>query len=106
MKTLFAMAVCTVPLLATRVAFAQSGNMMNGGAGSGCMGGCGQGVGSVYGGISGCRLRLSSRSSAWWHGPSCRSGNERRRLAYSCRFTLRVLLHGSSPVAERSGDLP
>ena len=33
MKTLFAMAVGTVPLLASGVALAQGGNMMNGGGG-------------------------------------------------------------------------
>ena len=42
MKTLLAMAVGTVPLLATGVAFAQNGNMMNGGmGGGGWMGGYG-----------------------------------------------------------------
>ena len=42
MKTLLAMAVGTVPLLATGVALAQSGNMMNGGGrGMGWMGGYG-----------------------------------------------------------------
>ena len=43
MKTLLAMAVATVPLLATRVSFAQTGNMMmNGGLwGGGWMGGYG-----------------------------------------------------------------
>jgi len=42
MKTLLAMAIGTVPLLATSVSFAQSGNMMNGGAwGGGWMGGYG-----------------------------------------------------------------
>ena len=47
MKTLLAMAVGSVPLLATGVALAQSGNMMNGGGwgGMGWMGG--------YGGIWG-----------------------------------------------------
>ena len=46
MKTLLAMAVGTVPLLATGVALAQNGNMMNGGGwGMGWMGG--------YGGIWG-----------------------------------------------------
>ena len=46
MKTLLAMAVSTVPLLATGVALAQNGNMMNGGGwGMGWMGG--------YGGIWG-----------------------------------------------------
>ena len=46
MKTLLALAVGTVPLLATGVALAQSGNMMNdGGWGMGWMGG--------YGGIWG-----------------------------------------------------
>ncbi len=47
MKTLLAMVVGTVPLLATGVALAQSGNMMNGGGwgGMGWMGG--------YGGIWG-----------------------------------------------------
>ena len=46
MKTLLAMAVGTVPLLATGVAFAQNGNMMNGGTGGGgWMGG--------YGGMGG-----------------------------------------------------
>jgi uncharacterized membrane protein len=42
MKTLFAMAVGTVPLLATGVSLAQNGNMMNGGMwGTGWMGGYG-----------------------------------------------------------------
>ena len=42
MKHLFAIAVATVPLLATDVAFAQSGNMMNGGGWGGrWMGGYG-----------------------------------------------------------------
>ena len=42
MKTLLAMAVGTVPLLATGVSLAQSGNMMNGGMwGTGWMGGYG-----------------------------------------------------------------
>jgi uncharacterized membrane protein len=42
MKTLLAMAVGTVPLLATDVALAQNGNMMNGGGwGMGWMGGSG-----------------------------------------------------------------
>ena len=42
MKTSLAMAVVTIPLLATDFASAQSGNMMNGGAwGSGWMGGYG-----------------------------------------------------------------
>jgi uncharacterized membrane protein len=42
MKTLLALAVGTVPLLATGVALAQSGNMMNGGGwGMGWMGGYG-----------------------------------------------------------------
>ena len=42
MKTLFVMAVGTVTLLATRVSWAQNGNMMNGGTwGSGWMGGYG-----------------------------------------------------------------
>ena len=42
MKTLLAMAVSTVPLLATGVALAQNGNMMNGGGwGVGWMGGYG-----------------------------------------------------------------
>lgn len=42
MKTLFAMAVGTAPLLATDVSFAQNGNMMNGGMwGIGSMGGYG-----------------------------------------------------------------
>ena len=46
MRTLFAMAVGGVPLLATSVALAQNGNMMNGGGwGMGWMGG--------YGGIWG-----------------------------------------------------
>jgi uncharacterized membrane protein len=46
MKTLFAMAVGTVPLLASGVALGQNGNMMNGGSwGMGWMGG--------YGGIWG-----------------------------------------------------
>lgn len=46
MKTLFAMAVGTVPLLVTGVALAQSGSMMDGSAwGMGWMGG--------YGGIWG-----------------------------------------------------
>jgi hypothetical protein len=46
MKTLFAMAVGTVPLLASGVALGQNGNMMNGGGwGMGWMGG--------YGGIWG-----------------------------------------------------
>ena len=46
MKTLIALVVGTVPLLATCVAFAQNGNMMNGG---------GWGMGSMdgYGGIWG-----------------------------------------------------
>ena len=46
MKTLLAMAVGTVPLLATGVALAQSGNMMNGG-------GWGMGWMDGYGGIWG-----------------------------------------------------
>jgi len=43
MKTLLAMAIGTVPLLATRVCFAQTGNMMGGGGmgGFGWMGGYG-----------------------------------------------------------------
>ncbi len=42
MKTLLAMAVGTAPLLVTSASFAQSGNMMNGGAwGGGWMGGYG-----------------------------------------------------------------
>jgi uncharacterized membrane protein len=42
MKTLLAMAVGTVPLLAPGVSLAQSGNMMNGGmGGDGWMGGYG-----------------------------------------------------------------
>ena len=42
MKTLLAMAVSAVPLLATGVALAQSGHMMNGGGwGMGWMGGYG-----------------------------------------------------------------
>jgi hypothetical protein len=41
MKTLLAMAVGTLPLLATGVSLAQNGNMMNGGAGVGWMGGYG-----------------------------------------------------------------
>lgn len=42
MKTLLAMAVGTVPLLATGFAWAQNGNMMNGGGwGMGWMGGYG-----------------------------------------------------------------
>lgn len=42
MKTFRAMAVGMVPLLATGVSFAQSGNMMNGGTwGGGWMGGYG-----------------------------------------------------------------
>ena len=46
MKTLLALAVGTVPFLATGVALAQNGNMMNGGGwGMGWMGG--------YGGIWG-----------------------------------------------------
>ncbi len=48
MRTSLAMAVCTVPLLATGVAWAQNGNMMNGDGGmwgGGWMGG--------YGGIWG-----------------------------------------------------
>ena len=46
MKTLLAMVVGTIPLLATGVALAQSGNMMDGGGwGMGWMGG--------YGGIWG-----------------------------------------------------
>ncbi len=46
MKALRAMAVGTVPMLATGIAFAQNGNMMDGGAwGMGWMGG--------YGGIWG-----------------------------------------------------
>ena len=50
MKNLLAMAVGTVPLLATGVAFAQNGNMMNGGTGdAGWMAGYG-GMGG-YGGI-------------------------------------------------------
>ena len=50
MKTLFAMAVGTVTLLATGVSLAQNGNMMNGGTwGDGWMGGSG-GMGG-YGGI-------------------------------------------------------
>ena len=51
MKTLLAVAVGTVPLLATGAALAQNGNMMNGGGwGSGWMGGYG-GMGGGYGGI-------------------------------------------------------
>jgi hypothetical protein len=50
MKTLLAMAVGTVSLLATGIAFAQSGNMMNSGTGGGgWMGGSGWMGG--YGGI-------------------------------------------------------
>ena len=42
MKTLLGMAVAAVPLLATDIASAQNGNMMNGGNwGSGWMGGYG-----------------------------------------------------------------
>jgi uncharacterized membrane protein len=52
MKTFLAMAVGTVPLLATGVALAQSGNMM---------GGSGWGVGSMggYGGIWGPLLLVA-----------------------------------------------
>jgi hypothetical protein len=39
MKTLLAMVVGAVSLLATGIASAQNGNMMNGGAGGGWMGG-------------------------------------------------------------------
>jgi hypothetical protein len=50
MKTLLAMAVGMVPLLVTGVAFAQNGNMMNGGTvGDGWMNGYGAMGG--YGGI-------------------------------------------------------
>ena len=50
MKTLLAMAVGTVALLATGVSFAQNGNMMNGGTGGG---GWMNGYGAMgrYGGI-------------------------------------------------------
>jgi hypothetical protein len=41
MKTLFAMVVGTAPLLASGVALAQNGSMMNGGWGGGWMGGYG-----------------------------------------------------------------
>ncbi len=50
MKTLLAMAIGTVTLLATGVAFAQNGNMMNGGtSGDGWMNG--YGAMGAYGGI-------------------------------------------------------
>ncbi len=50
MKTLLAMAVGTVPLLATGVALAQSGNMMNGDGGMWGMGWMG-GYGGIWGPI-------------------------------------------------------
>lgn len=52
MKNFFAVAVGTVPLLATGVALAQSGNMMNGG-------GWGMGSMGAYGGIWGPLLLVA-----------------------------------------------